>query len=284
MAIERTFSIIKPDAVAKNVIGGVTGKLEAAGLRILASKMVRLTEAQAKAFYAVHKERPFYNDLVKFMTEGPVVVQVLEGEDAVSVEQFRQLDANHVTRCEQVRTAFTALWHPTERPVVARHRAELAVHRLHHFAFQLEACGRIGDEVRILQHREGHRHLALELVGHAHHRHLGHGRMAGDALLDLARAEAVAGHVDDVVGAAEDEEVAVLVAHAPVEGGVDPLAGQLFPVGADEAGVVAPHGLHAARGQRAFDADHALDVAAGEFLTGLVVQQLDVVAVHRLAG
>ena len=83
MAIERTFSIIKPDAVAKNVIGGVTGKLEAAGLRIVASKMVRLTEAQAKAFYAVHAERGFYNDLVKFMTEGPVVVQVLEGENAV---------------------------------------------------------------------------------------------------------------------------------------------------------------------------------------------------------
>ncbi|MBL8627061.1 MAG: nucleoside-diphosphate kinase [Myxococcales bacterium] len=84
MAIERTFSIIKPDAVAKNVIGGVTQKLEAAGLRIVASKMVRLTEAQAKAFYAVHAARPFYGDLVKFMTEGPVVVQVLEGEDAVA--------------------------------------------------------------------------------------------------------------------------------------------------------------------------------------------------------
>ena len=84
MAIERTFSIIKPDAVAKNAIGGVTAKLEAAGLRILASKMVRLTDAQAKAFYAVHKDRPFYGDLVKFMTEGPVVVQVLEGEGAVA--------------------------------------------------------------------------------------------------------------------------------------------------------------------------------------------------------
>ena len=83
MAIERTFSIIKPDAVAANNIGGVTAKLEAAGLRILASKMVRLTEGQAQAFYAVHKERGFYGDLVKFMTEGPVVVQVLEGENAV---------------------------------------------------------------------------------------------------------------------------------------------------------------------------------------------------------
>jgi len=84
MAIERTFSIIKPDAVAKNVIGGVTAKLEAAGLRVVASKMVRLSDVQAKAFYAVHKERPFYGDLVKFMTEGPVVVQVLEGENAIA--------------------------------------------------------------------------------------------------------------------------------------------------------------------------------------------------------
>jgi nucleoside-diphosphate kinase len=84
MAIERTFSIIKPDAVAKNVIGPIVTKLEAAGLRVIASRMVRLTESQAKAFYAVHKERPFYNDLVKFMTEGPVVVQVLEGENAIA--------------------------------------------------------------------------------------------------------------------------------------------------------------------------------------------------------
>ena len=84
MAIERTFSIIKPDAVAKNVIGPIIAKLEAAGLRIVASRMVRLTELQARAFYAVHKERPFYTDLVKFMTEGPVVVQVLEGENAIA--------------------------------------------------------------------------------------------------------------------------------------------------------------------------------------------------------
>ena len=83
MAIERTFSIIKPDAVAKNAIGGVVARLEEGGLRVVASRMVRLTEAQARAFYAVHKERPFYNDLVTFMTEGPVVVQVLEGEDAI---------------------------------------------------------------------------------------------------------------------------------------------------------------------------------------------------------
>ncbi len=83
MAIERTFSIIKPDAVAKNVIGPITAKFEAAGLRIVASKMVRLTEAQAQAFYGVHRERPFFAGLVTFMTEGPVIVQVLEGENAV---------------------------------------------------------------------------------------------------------------------------------------------------------------------------------------------------------
>jgi len=84
MAIERTFSIIKPDAVAANKIGAITAKLEGAGLRVVASKLVRLTEAQAKAFYAVHRERPFYAGLVKFMTEGPVVVQVLEGEGAIA--------------------------------------------------------------------------------------------------------------------------------------------------------------------------------------------------------
>ncbi|HVK77898.1 MAG TPA: nucleoside-diphosphate kinase [Kofleriaceae bacterium] len=84
MAIERTFSIIKPDAVAKNNIGGIIQKFEEGGLRVIAARLTRLTEAQAKAFYAVHKERPFYNDLVKFMTEGPVVVQVLEGENAIA--------------------------------------------------------------------------------------------------------------------------------------------------------------------------------------------------------
>jgi len=84
MAIERTFSIIKPDAVARNVIGGVISKLEAAGLRVVASKMVRLTPEQARGFYAVHKERPFFEGLVKFMTEGPVIVQVLEGENAIA--------------------------------------------------------------------------------------------------------------------------------------------------------------------------------------------------------
>ncbi len=84
MTLQRTFSIIKPDAVAKNAIGSIVAKLEAGGLRVVAQRMVRLTEAQARGFYAVHKQRPFYDDLVTFMTEGPVVVQVLEGENAIA--------------------------------------------------------------------------------------------------------------------------------------------------------------------------------------------------------
>lgn len=84
MAIERTFSIVKPDAVAKNQIGEVVALLEKGGLRVVAQKMVRLTKEQAEGFYAVHRERPFFGSLVKFMSEGPVVVQVLEGENAIA--------------------------------------------------------------------------------------------------------------------------------------------------------------------------------------------------------
>ncbi len=84
MTTELTLSIVKPDAVAKGVIGGCLTKLEEAGLRIIATKMIRLNEAQAREFYAVHKERPFYDDLVRFMTSGPVVVSVLEGDNAIA--------------------------------------------------------------------------------------------------------------------------------------------------------------------------------------------------------
>ena len=87
MATERTFSIIKPDATRRNLTGAVTKMLEDAGLRIVASKRVWLTRDQAEGFYAVHHERPFFNDLVDFMTSGPVVVQVLEGEDAVALNR-----------------------------------------------------------------------------------------------------------------------------------------------------------------------------------------------------
>ena len=83
MAVTRTFSIIKPDATRRNLTGAVTKMLEDAGLRVVASKRIRMSRDQAQGFYAVHKERPFFNDLCTFMTSGPVVVQVLEGEDAV---------------------------------------------------------------------------------------------------------------------------------------------------------------------------------------------------------
>jgi len=84
MAIERTLSIIKPDAVAKNVIGKIVSRFEAAGLKIVAAKLVHLSRNEAEQFYAVHKERPFFKDLVEFMISGPVFVQVLEGENAIA--------------------------------------------------------------------------------------------------------------------------------------------------------------------------------------------------------
>ncbi|MCR9212606.1 MAG: nucleoside-diphosphate kinase [Proteobacteria bacterium] len=84
MAIERTFSIVKPDATRRNLTGAVNAMLEEAGLRIVAQKRIHMTRQNAETFYAVHKERPFFNDLVEFMTSGPVVVQVLEGENAIA--------------------------------------------------------------------------------------------------------------------------------------------------------------------------------------------------------
>jgi nucleoside-diphosphate kinase len=84
MAIERTFSIIKPDATARNLTGAIDAMIEQAGLRIVAQKRIKMTREQAETFYAVHRERPFFGELVDFMTSGPVVVQVLEGENAVA--------------------------------------------------------------------------------------------------------------------------------------------------------------------------------------------------------
>ena len=83
MALERTLSIIKPDAVAKNVIGQIYSRFENAGLKIVAARMAHLSQAEAEGFYAVHKDRPFFNDLVKFMISGPVMIQVLQGDNAV---------------------------------------------------------------------------------------------------------------------------------------------------------------------------------------------------------
>ena len=97
MAVTRTFSIIKPDATRRNLTGAVTKMLEEAGLRVIASKRIKMTRDQAEGFYAVHKDRPFYNDLCTFMTSGPVVVQVLEGEDAVK----RNRDVMGATNPEQ---------------------------------------------------------------------------------------------------------------------------------------------------------------------------------------
>jgi nucleoside-diphosphate kinase len=89
MAIEKTFGIIKPDAVAKNAIGGVLQMIEAAGLRVVALRMTKLAQAEAEGFYAVHKARPFFPDLVKFMTSGPCVLMCLEGEGAIA--KYREL-------------------------------------------------------------------------------------------------------------------------------------------------------------------------------------------------
>ena len=89
MAVQRTFSIIKPDATARNLTGKINAMIEDAGLRIIAQRRLHMTTEQAEGFYAVHKERPFYNDLVAFMTSGPVVVQVLEGENAI--DRYREV-------------------------------------------------------------------------------------------------------------------------------------------------------------------------------------------------
>ncbi len=87
MQVERTLSIIKPDAVAKNVIGEIYSRFERAGLKIVAAQMKHLSRAEAEEFYSVHRERPFYNDLVGFMTSGPVMIQVLEGENAIALNR-----------------------------------------------------------------------------------------------------------------------------------------------------------------------------------------------------
>jgi nucleoside-diphosphate kinase len=84
MALERTLSIVKPDGVTRNLIGEVYRRLESAGLKIVAARMMRLSQAEAEGFYAVHRERPFFKDLVRYMTSGPIIVQVLEGENAIA--------------------------------------------------------------------------------------------------------------------------------------------------------------------------------------------------------
>ena len=107
MALERTFSIVKPDATVRNLTGAINATIEAAGLRIVAQRRIRMTGEQARGFYAVHAARPFYNDLVAFMTSGPVVVQVLEGEDAIA--RYREvMGATNPAEAEEgtIRKAF----------------------------------------------------------------------------------------------------------------------------------------------------------------------------------
>jgi len=89
MAVERTFSILKPDATARNLTGAINAVIEQAGLRIIAQKRLRMSQAEAETFYAVHRERPFFSELVRFMTSGPVVVQVLEGDNAIA--KYREI-------------------------------------------------------------------------------------------------------------------------------------------------------------------------------------------------
>src|ERR1700754_257397 len=117
MAIERTFSIIKPDATERNLAGAINALIEKAGLRIVAQKRIRMTRAQAETFYAVHKERPFFGELVDFMTSGPVVVQVLEGDNAVA--KYREVMG--ATNPEQAAEG-------TIRKLYARNVGENSVH------------------------------------------------------------------------------------------------------------------------------------------------------------
>jgi nucleoside-diphosphate kinase len=117
MATERTISIIKPDAVAKNVIGEIYSRFEKAGLSIVAARMEHLTAEKAGEFYSVHKERPFYNDLVSFMTSGPVMIQVLEGENAISANRDVMGATNPADAAEG-----------TIRSLYATSRGENAVH------------------------------------------------------------------------------------------------------------------------------------------------------------
>ncbi|MBU0501094.1 MAG: nucleoside-diphosphate kinase [Gammaproteobacteria bacterium] len=140
MAVERTISIIKPDAVAKNVIGDIYNRFEKAGLRIVAARMMHLSQEQAGAFYAVHKERPFYKDLVEFMTSGPVMVQVLEGEDAVAKNRELmgatnpQQAAAGTIRADHAKTVDENAVHGSDGPGTAQ--AEIA------FFFPEGICGR----------------------------------------------------------------------------------------------------------------------------------------------
>ena len=141
MAIERTFSIIKPDAVAKNVIGKIYSRFEKAGLTIIASRMVHLSREQAEGFYAVHKERPFFNDLVSFMISGPVMVQALEGENAIAKNRELMGATNPAEAAEgTIRADFASSI--DENAVHGSDAAETAAEEIKYFFSDDELCPR----------------------------------------------------------------------------------------------------------------------------------------------
>lgn len=140
MAVTRTFSIIKPDATKRNLTGAINAKFEAAGLRIVAQKRILMTEAQAGKFYEVHKERPFYGELVAFMSSGPVIVQVLEGEDAVAKNREVMGATNPAEAAEgTVRKEFALSI--GENSVHGSDSAENAAIEIAHFFSEIEIVG-----------------------------------------------------------------------------------------------------------------------------------------------
>ncbi len=141
MSIERTFSIVKPDAVAKNIIGKIYSRFEKAGLTIIASKMMHLSREQAEGFYAVHRERPFFNDLVDFMISGPVVVQVLEGEEAIAKNREIMGATNPAEAAEgTIRADFASSI--DENAVHGSDAPETAAQEINYFFADIELCPR----------------------------------------------------------------------------------------------------------------------------------------------
>ena len=141
MAVERTLSIVKPDGVEKNLIGEVYRRFEQAGLRIVAARMMHLTRTEAEGFYAVHRERPFFNDLCAYMTSGPVVVQVLEGEDAVA--RNREIMGATDPRKAEPGTIRADLAKSIEENVVhGSDSAENAAREIGYFFAETELCPR----------------------------------------------------------------------------------------------------------------------------------------------
>jgi nucleoside-diphosphate kinase len=141
MALERTLSIIKPDAVAKNSVGKILARFEEAGLRIIAARMMHLDRRQAEGFYAVHRERPFFADLVKFMTSGPVLVQVLEGDNAIARNR-EIMGATDPQKAEKgtIRADFAS--NIEENAVHGSDAPETAAQEIAYFFSSLDLCAR----------------------------------------------------------------------------------------------------------------------------------------------